>query len=314
MDKEPDRRLASQGSFEPTEVIEERVYLSDIVQAVWAGRLIVVLFVVVSSAVSVLYALSTPDLYRASALLAPAEEGSGGLGGLLQQQYGGLASLAGLSVSSGGLTKTQLAIAMMESRIFTSKFVEEHKLLPELLAVDHWNSETRTVVYDEALVDIKSGQWIGDEKPIESDVYAALQSAITITEDKASNLYTVSVMHRSPDIAQQMVIRLISDINETIRQKEIEEAKQSIEYLKMQAANTLLADLDQVLYELVQSQMQTMMLANVRPEYVFVTLDPAVIPEERESPNRALICIVGAFLGGVLGLFVAFLLHFLKRK
>ena len=39
------------------------------------------------------------------------------------------------------------------------------------------------------------------------------------------------------------------------------------------------------------------MLAEVRPEYVFKTIDPAVVPEEKSKPSRALICALGYPLG-----------------
>ena len=61
------------------------------------------------------------------------------------------------------------------------------------------------------------------------------------------------------------------------------EAGKSIEYLKQQVANTSLADLQAMFFELIQSQTETVMLAEVRPEYVFKTIDPAVVPEEKAN-------------------------------
>ena len=67
------------------------------------------------------------------------------------------------------------------------------------------------------------------------------------------------------------------------------EAEKSIEYLKQQIANTSLADLQVMFFELIQSQTETVMLAEVRPEYVFKTIDPAVVPELKSKPRRAII-------------------------
>ena len=47
-----------------------------------------------------IYALSVPNQYIATALLAPAQQESGGLSGALGQ-LGGLASLAGVSIGGG---------------------------------------------------------------------------------------------------------------------------------------------------------------------------------------------------------------------
>ena len=44
-----------------------------------------------------------------------------------------------------------------------------------------------------------------------------------------------------------------------------------------------------MLYQLVQAELQTIALANSRPDYVFFVVDPALIPDEPDSPNRMLI-------------------------
>ena len=98
-----------------------------------------------------------------------------------------------------------------------------------------------------------------------------------------------------------------------MRRKEIEEANESIEYLKLQAAETPLADLDQVFYELVQTQMQRMMLAEVRREYVLATIDPAIAPELKTGPRRAVISIIGVLLGGLIGSLAALMRYYISK-
>ena len=67
-------------------------------------------------------------------------------------------------------------------------------------------------------------------------------------------------------------------------------------------------------FELIQSQTETVMLAEVRPEYVFKTIDPAVIPEEKSKPSRALICVLGTLLGGMLGVVVVLIRHYAQSE
>ena len=47
-----------------------------------------------------------------------------------------------------------------------------------------------------------------------------------------------------------------------------------------------------------------MMLAKGSPEYILRTLDPAVVPEKKSRPSRALICVLGTLLGGILSVLV----------
>lgn len=46
------------------------------------------------------------------------------------------------------------------------------------------------------------------------------------------------------------------------------------------------------------------MFSEIREEYIFKTIDPAFIPEEKISPKRVLICIVGALFGLMMGILV----------
>ena len=114
----------------------------------------------------------------------------------------------------------------------------------------------------------------------------------------------------SPLIAQQWVTWLVDDINQAVKDQDVEEANRSIDYLKEQVANTALADLQTMFFELIQSQTETVMLAQVRPEYVFKTIDPAVVPEEKSKPKRALICVLGTMLGGMLGVVLVLIRHY----
>jgi len=45
-------------------------------------------------------------------------------------------------------------------------------------------------------------------------------------------------------------------------------------------------------------------LAKVSPEYLFRTIDPAVVPELKTKPRRAWIAALGLILGGAIGIFV----------
>jgi uncharacterized protein involved in exopolysaccharide biosynthesis len=54
------------------------------------------------------------------------------------------------------------------------------------------------------------------------------------------------------------------------------------------------------------------MLANAQSEYIFKTVDPAVVPQEKSEPKRALIAIVATMLGGMLGVFIVFVLAFIR--
>ena len=59
--------------------------------------------------------------------------------------------------------------------------------------------------------------------------------------------------------------------------------------------------------------MRTVMLANAQDEYVFEMVDPAVVPQEKSEPKRALIAVIATILGGMLGVFIVFIRAFVKN-
>ena len=68
-----------------------------------------------------------------------------------------------------------------------------------------------------------------------------------------------------------------------------------------------------LLYDIMQKQTETMMLANVKKEYAFKIINPAYPPELRFYPKRTTIVIVGSVLGSVVLLFIIFFFEFLIR-
>ena len=52
----------------------------------------------------------------------------------------------------------------------------------------------------------------------------------------------------------------------------------------------------------IEEQTKTIMLANVRPEYLFTVIDPPIIPERKTGPIRSQISIIGTILGAIFAL------------
>ncbi|MCW4630976.1 GNVR domain-containing protein [Marinomonas rhodophyticola] len=56
------------------------------------------------------------------------------------------------------------------------------------------------------------------------------------------------------------------------------------------------------------------MLAQVQDEFAFKTIDPAVVPEEKAGPKRALICVLAVLLGGMLGMAIVLIRYAFAKK
>jgi uncharacterized protein involved in exopolysaccharide biosynthesis len=272
-----------------------------------------------ASSIAVAVALSMPNIYRSEALLAPVTSESGGLGGLASK-FGGLASLAGVSLpGGGGGDKTTTGIEVLKSRAFFAQFMQNNEVLLPLMAAKGWDAVNNTLIFDANIYDVNTQQWVRDAKPPRQaepslqEAHEAFVKLLSVAQDKETGFVTISIEHFSPYVAKMWVDALVSEINDTIKQQDVAQAERSISYLTAQIEATKLTELQAGFFELIQSQTETIMLANASPEYLFKTLDPAVVPELKAKPKRALICVLGALLGGMLGVLIVLVRHFMNK-
>jgi uncharacterized protein involved in exopolysaccharide biosynthesis len=298
---------------------DDDIDLRELFAALWSGKLTIIIATVMAAVIAVSYALYLPNIYKAEALLSPVSSDGGGMGGLASK-FGGLASLAGVSLGGGGSgDKTTLGIEVMQSRQFFAQFSQENNVLVPLMAAKGWNSSDNTLVIDPEVFDSTTNTWVRQPKPPRQsqpsiqESHEAFKKLISVAQDKETGFVTLSVEHFSPYVAKQWVDALVQAINITIREQDVAKAERSISYLQQQIATTQLAELQTGLFELIQSQTETIMLANASPEYLFQTIDPAVVPELKAKPKRALICVLGVMLGGMLGVLIVLIRHFVNK-
>jgi uncharacterized protein involved in exopolysaccharide biosynthesis len=307
--------------YNSPQVEDDEIDLAELWRAIWAGKFIIIAITFVFAVASVLYALSKPDVYKASVLLSPvsSQGGSGGLGALAGQ-FGGLASLAGINLSGGGGDQTSIALATLESRSFIENFIKKHDLLVPLMAAKSWDRTTDSLILDEEIYDEKNQKWIREVKPTEIPepslwkAYVKFKKIFSVSQDKTTSLITIELEFFSPSLSKAWLIFLIKDINEFIREQEKSETKASIIYLKNELKNIQVSNMETVFYQLIEEQTKNMMLAQVKKEYVFKTIDPPQVPERKHGPKRAIIVILGTTLGGLISMLLVLIKYFYKRK
>jgi uncharacterized protein involved in exopolysaccharide biosynthesis len=286
---------------------DNEIDLRELWNAIWSGKWIIIAITAIFAIASVFYALSLPNIYKASTLLAPAGEQSGA-GGLAKMagQFGGLASLAGINLGGSGTDKTGLALEVLKSRYFIEKFITKHNLKISLMAVENWQRETNTLTINHDIYNITTKEWVREvtypkmPEPSSWETYEEFSELLSISQDKETSMITLTIEYYSPEVATQWLRWLVDEINTEIREQDKTEAQNSIDFLRGKLGQTQLADMQTVFYQLIEEQTKTIMLAEVSKEYVLKTIDPANAPDEKSKPKRALICILGMLLGGFL--------------
>ena len=298
----------------------DEIDLLELWRAIWQRKWLIISTTLLSSVIAIGVALLLPNIYTSTATLAPSEEQQGGGLSALASQFGGLASLAGVSLGGGAADKTAVAVEIAGSRQFMTRFVREHKLEVPLMAVNGMDKATNELVIDAHLYDKDNQRWIRkvengkSVEPTNWELYKEISKIVSVVQDKKSGFVTVTVDYYSPSIAKQWVDWFVADLNSYMKNRDQIDAKRNIEYLKKQLEKTAVADMQSVFYQLIEQQTKTLMLSEVNPEYVFKTLDPAVVAEEKTKPKRALIVVLGGVLGGMLGVLLALIRHAVARR
>ncbi|MGZ9897783.1 Wzz/FepE/Etk N-terminal domain-containing protein [Shewanella gaetbuli] len=296
----------------------DEIDLLELFSVIWKGKWIIIIITAFFAAGSVAYAIKQPNIYKSTTLLAPVDsEQSNSRLAALTGQFSGLAS--GINLCSGSSDKTQVGIEVLKSLQFTSEFVQKHQILPELLAVEHWDLPTNRLKFNKNLYDVKTKKWVRkvtapfEPEPSMLEAYEEFKRIVNIQTDKENGMILLSVEHKSPFIAKAWTELLIQDINTIMKERDVAEANKSIEFLRAQIQQTNIADIRTILFKLIEEQAKIIMFAKVRDEYIFKTIDPAFIPEVKTRPKRALICVLGTLLGAMLATMLVLIRHFCKQ-
>ena len=297
---------------------DDEIDLRELFMVLWAGKIKIIVITAVFAVASVVYALSVPNQYKATALLAPAQS-SGGLSGALGQ-LGGLASLAGVSIGGGESSEAQIAQEIMKSWNFIEGFIEDNDLAVELSAAEGWTKASNELEINSDVYDTQNKQWLIENEagvagpPSSWNLFKAFSGRLAVSEDKKSGLVSVSIEYYSPQIAKQWLDMYVLAVNAHMQKRKVAEVTNNINYLQAQIEKTSIAEMREVFYTIIEEQTKNKMVAEASPEYAFVAVSPSMVPEEKSQPKRALICILGTLLGSMLSVLLVLVMHYARKS
>ena len=299
---------------------DDEIDLKELFGVLWASKVLIAAITVIFAISSVLYALSIPNQYKATAVLAPAQSDGGGLSSALGQ-LGGLASLAGVSIGEGSSSEAQIAQEIMKSWSFVESFIAKNNLEVEVYAAEGWSKGSGELKIDDDVYDIETQSWLLEDaqtgelgSPTSWQLFQRFNAMTSVSQDKQSGLVSVSIEYYSPVIAKEWLDLYIAAINEHMQARQVAKVSSNISYLEAQIAKTSIAEMREVFYTIIEEQTKNKMVAEASPDYAFVAVSPSMVPEQKSKPGRALICVLGTLLGGMLGVVIVLIRHYARSE
>jgi len=282
---------------------EDEIDLLEYWRIIWKKRMSIASAVLIAMVVAAGISLRMPNIYHAEALLAPVSDDmkSGGLSSALGG-LGGLASLAGVSLPSGGNVEENLAV--LKSREFLWSFFKDEKLMP-VLFVKEWDGVKK--------------QWLNaspDDHPSLWDAYRLYidEGVLSVSTDKTSGLVHIGIDWDDADVAAKWSNLLVARLNNYLRQKAIDQSSSTLQYLNDELRSTQVEDQRKALFALISQEQKKAMLANTRKQFAFNVIDKAVAPDKKAKPKRAIIVILTGFVVGFLTIIGVFVREGIKQR
>ena len=292
--------MINQKTGERSFEVNSELTLSELFDLIVRNKLTVLISVSFFSIASLVYAFSLEDVYKSEAILASVPEDRSS-----NSQLYDLSEFAGFNLGSSKLNKSDQALEILKSLDFFEAFATKYDVLVPLMAATGWNKEKNELVFTKNF-----------EKKIYStqEAHKVFLNKLNISPD-SKGIIKISLEHFSPFVAQNWLERLIFEINSTIKEEDKYKAEQSISFLKEEISKTDFIGIKSSLNNLIEKQIETVMLANTTPDYVFTTLSKPFSPEKKYLPNRLLILSMGFIFGFSISFLYIFLrFHLVKFK
>jgi len=305
-----------QHDMQTTQPQDDEIDLRELAAVLWAGKKLIVSLTALFAIIALIVVLQIPNQYKATAVVSPSQKGGSSVLNTMASQFGGLATLAGIKVPSGEGDETEAAMEIMQSWSFIEEFIKTNNLAAEIFAADNWDRETNSLSYDESLYDSQQNRWVRKPpagktiEPTSWELYEAFSERLTVTTDKTTGMIIIAIEYYSPVLAKQWLDSYITTINNYMRSRKLKQTNSNIQYLQAQIEKTAIAGMKEVFYQIIEEQIKNKMLAEASPEYAFVTVNPAMVPEKKSQPKRALICILATLLGAMLSVLVVLIRHY----
>ncbi len=269
-----------------------RIDFKELIRKAYSNKSIY--FVLIVSFLSLIVALNMDRVYVAKIVLLQQEViGSEKRSGFSAGKLGNLAQLAGIGLGDANVEKiAQLEI--LKSKLFILEFIRTNGLKKHIFA-NKWDAEkgkwkdisglskTRHSILSYFNEDY---QIPASKEPDEHKLYERfMKDHFDLKIDKISNVITLSIYWKSPDEASRLTNVFVRQLNDYIRNRDLEYLKVNKDILEKKYSKVLVENVKLQLSAMIAEQVRKMTIAESKFDYAFKVIDPPIPNFQQSKPS-----------------------------
>ncbi|URQ73750.1 Wzz/FepE/Etk N-terminal domain-containing protein [SAR86 cluster bacterium] len=299
--------------------LSKEIDLREIIFVLWNRKFFLISLSFLFSIISIFYSLSIPNKYTSESILeVQSNSSTSGAMSSIRSQFGGIASLAGINLGSGDSgDKSFWVMERIKSKEFSKHIYSFPGVVENFFAVEKYDPDEQKIFYNEKI--FKQSVWQTRSngksyKPTFLEFHAAFNSSLDVQKNTETGFIDLKFEHFSPKFSEELLNLVINEINVLTKEGDKNEATFSLEYLQSVLGKTLIEDTRLSINELIKTQLNIIMLADVKDFYILKPIDLPFVPESKSSPSRSLIVIMWSFFGFLLSSLYILVRHFYLKK
>ncbi len=213
-------------------------------------------------------------------------------GGVALKEYRGGDTVSLLErdiiIDSSSENEKERLLARFRSYAFATYFIEKNDSLLKLIYPKGWDAEKNKW---------KDGFEVDTRKAV--DIFN--KELAWVSADEKTGLLTVGFNASDPAIAAQMANTVVEDFKKYQKNLVLKQLDSRRKYLESRLTITSNLEFQRSIYRMLEAQMSAETLINVRDNYPFEVIQPAIIPLAKSSPQRMMFAILTLIVVMFLG-------------
>jgi len=273
-----------------TESREELVSFGEIRSVVRMNLVRIAIFTIAVASFTAIWMFLKPDLFKASAVIAPLTDES--------KTSSALGALASFGLPVGGSSKLEELEALFRSDDLTVRVFRNHDLWRAVFGqrFDPANGKLRIGWRNRVLYGRK--KW---EVPTDWDAIRVAERSFTVSLNKKVGTLSVAFETLTPDGSAAIVRDYLEEARSRLQEEALQRATRNKRFLSEQIAKSADPVSRDRLYAIYGQEIEREMMAHNREQFGFRVIDDPRIPDRKWGPERAWNIAVASILAFLAG-------------